>query len=191
MKYSKTLLIVAAALLFCSFDLPKGWFIAGSKPQLYHMGIDPNGGRDGKHAATIQGKKKARGFGTLMQNCWPTKYLGKRVRMSGYLKSVDVKHWAGFWLRVDQASGPALSFDNMKTGEDRSVKGSTDWKKYDIVLDVPLRATNLAYGALLVGKGQIWFDDITFEVVNDSVPTTVYNNGKMPAEEPVNLDFEN
>jgi hypothetical protein len=44
---------------------------------------------------------------------------------------------------------------------------------------------------LLVGTGQIWFDDIKFEVVDNSVPTTgKEKEGLMPSKEPVNLDFE-
>jgi len=75
--------------------------------------------------------------------------------------------------------------------KDRSVKGTTAWTKYEIVLDVPLQATNLAYGALLSGTGQIWFDHLKFEVVDNSVPTTGSSmESMMPNTVPVNLDFE-
>ena len=40
--------------------------------------------------------------------------LGKRVRMTGLVKSENVASWAGLWLRVDQSgSQQPLSFDNM------------------------------------------------------------------------------
>jgi len=187
------LLIVLTVTLF-SFDEPAGWFKAGNQPKSYDMGIDKGAGQDGKNAATIKSTdKKISGFGTLMQNCLPDNYLGKRVRMSGLLKTKDVSDWAGLWFRIDdKGEGGSLGFDNMKDGKkDRSVKGTTDWMRYEIVLDVPLNSSNLAYGALLVGTGQIWFDDIKFEVVDKSVPTT--GKGKeemMPNSEPVNLDFE-
>lgn len=129
------------------------------------MGIDKGAGQDGKNTATIKSTaKKIKGFGTLMQNCLPDNYLGKRVRMTGMVKTKDVSDWAGLWFRVDEkSSNNSLSFDNMKDGKkDRSIKGTTDWTKYEIVLDVPLNSSNLAYGALLVGTGQIWFDDIKF-----------------------------
>jgi hypothetical protein len=193
--YLKTLsFLVLTSCLILSFDMPKKWFAAGSEPDSYKMGTDKAAGQDGKNAATIQSKKKnINGFGTMMQNCLPDKYLGKRVRMSGYLKTEDVADWSGFWFRIDQTgSDKTLGFDNMHNGkEDRAVKGTTDWKKYEIVLDVPMKASNLAYGALLVGTGKIWFDKIAFEVVDKSVPTTGANeNELMPNEEPVNLDFE-
>lgn len=191
--YSTVLLLALSATIF-SFDNATGWFKAGSEPKSYDMGIDKGAGQDGENAATIKSTaKKINGFGTLMQNCLPDNYIGKRVRMSGLVKTKDVSDWSGLWFRIDEkGSDHSLGFDNMHDGKtDRSIKGSTDWTKYEIVLDVPLNASNLAYGALLVGTGQIWFDNIRFEVVDDSVPTT--GSGKenmMPAKEPVNLDFE-
>jgi len=137
--------------------------------------------------------KKAKGFGTLMQNCLPDNYIGKRVRMTAMVKTQDVSDWAGIWLRVDEKeSNSNISFDNMKDGKkDRSIKGTTDWTKYEIVLDVPVNATNLAYGALLVGTGQVWFDNIKFELVDNTVPTTGRDNqSKTANKQPVNLDFE-
>ena len=69
---------------------------------------------------------------------------------------------------------------------DRPVTGTTDWKKYEIVLDVPVNASKLAYGAVLAGTGQIWFDNINFEMVDSTIATT----GRKENKEPVNLNFE-
>lgn len=185
-----SVLLSAMTVTLISFDLPKGWLKAGSEPKSYDMGIDKGAGQDGKNAATIKSiDRKINGFGTLMQTCLPDKYLGKKIRMSGYVKSKDVDDKAGLWLRVDQAnSRESLSFDNML---DRAIKGTTGWKKYEIILDVPSNASNLAYGALLVGTGQIWFDNLNFEVVDNAVPSTrEEKENQMPNTEPVNLDFE-
>ena len=184
------LIIIGLTVTLSSYDLPTGWFKAGSSPESYEMGIDKGAGQNGNNAATIKSiNKKIKGFGTLMQNSLPAQYLGKRVRMKGYLKTKDVADWCGFWLRIDQSgSDLALSFDNMS---DRSVKGTTEWTKYEIVLDVPLRASNIAFGALLSGTGQIWFDNLSFETVDNSVPTTgKVNDYSKPLGDPVNLDFE-
>ena len=110
--------------------------------------------------------------------------------MSGFLKSENVEGMAGLWLRVDQVgSKTPLGFDNMS---DRKIKGTTPWKKYEIVLDVPSNASNLAYGALLTGTGQIWFDDIRFEIVDSTVSVTGNRmmNSSSPKSDPVNLNFE-
>lgn len=193
MNISRTLLaacLLSCATAFLSLDLPTGWFKAGSKPESYEMGVD-KGAHNGKNAATIRSiDKKINGFGTLMQNSAPNEYWGKRVRMTAFVKTKDVTEWAGIWFRIDQkGSHTPLGFDNMLNGKkDRSIRGTNDWKKYDIVLDVPDNAINLAYGALLVGTGQIWFDDVKFEVVGTDVATT----GIVEQEQnkPTNLDFE-
>lgn len=199
MKAIKTyvfgVLFLAMTLTLFSFDLPLGWFKAGSEPKSYDMGIDKGAGQDGKNAATIKSiDENINGFGTLMQSCLADQYLGKRVRMSGLLKSKDVSDWAGFWLRIDKkGSQESLGFDNMHDGkEDKSMTGTNDWTKCEIVLDVPLNASSFGYGALLSGTGQIWFDKIKFEIVDTTIPTTGKDTDSMMSNtEPVNLDFEN
>lgn len=187
----KNVLLAATTLILLSFDLPTGWFNAGSKPKSYEMGIDKGAGQDGKNAATIKSiDKEISGFGTLMQQSKPDKYLGKRIKMTGVVKTENVANWAGLWFRVDQeGSKEPLSFDNM---HERPIKGTSDWKKYEIVLDVPNNASLIAYGALLEGTGQIWFDNITIEIVDNSTPTTGSIKAKLSStqNEPTNLDFE-
>ena len=190
-KILKTTLLFAVTFALFSFDAPNGWLKAGSKPKSYEMGLDQIEGRQGKNAATIKSiDKNVDGFGTLMQQSRPDKFLGKRIKMTGYLKTENVSDWSGLWLRVDQAgSQQSLSFDNM---QDRSIKGNKDWTKYEIILDVPTNASMLAFGALLSGSGQIWFDNITFEIVDNAVkPTGSINGGQSNIQiEPSNLDFE-
>ena len=155
--------------------LPDGWIRAGSKPYSYFMSIDKGAGKDGNNVITIKSVDKLiNGFGTVMQNFLSEKYLGERIKMTGYLKTQDVDDWAGFWLRIDGRKGSGfLAFDNLKNGKiDRSVRGTTNWKQYEIVLDVSEDATNIAFGALLSGTGQIWFDKIDFEIVNRKTETT-------------------
>lgn len=190
-KLLKNLCIAATAFVLFSFEMPAHWHAAGSEPKKYDMGLDKGAGPQGKNAATIKSKDRhPNGFGTLMQTCVADKYLGKRIRLSGYMKSENVADWAGFWLRVDGTNGArALAFDNM---QNRAIKGTTDWKKYDIVLNVPLTASSFSYGALLSETGQIWFTDLNFEIVDNSVPTTgSCEVCSLPEQQPVNLNFEN
>ena len=170
-----------------SLTVPQGWIKAGTAPANYRMGIDPSVKKDGKNVATIQSIKTETGkFGTLMQMCLPGQYAGKRVKMTADIKSENVTDWAGMWFRVDtKDSRNSLAFDNM---QDRPIKGTADWKKYEIVLDVPADAGALAYGVLLVGDGKVWFGDVSFEIVGDSTPLTDMNNNVIP-DTPVNLDF--
>lgn len=185
-------LLVLMAFAAISYDIPTGWVVAGDKPYCYDMGTDIGAGQNGKNAATIKSvKRHIEGFGTLMQNFTPDKYKGKRVKLTGYVKAQDVDDWSGLWMRVDgkkinpvtgKHSRTVLAFDNMCY---RPIKGTRDFTKYEIVLDVPDSATNIAYGALLHGTGQIWFDNLKFDIVGNDTPVT---SSKL--NEPTNLDFD-
>lgn len=86
---------------------------------------------------------------------------GKRIHFSGYIKTQGItREWAGLWWRVDGKSG-VLAFDNM---HDRGAAGTTDWKRYDIDLQVPADATNINFGALHSGDGSAWFDGLNVTV---------------------------
>jgi hypothetical protein len=99
-------------------------------------------------------------------------------------------------MRIDGKEKTGLAFDNMM---ERPVKGTTDWKNYEVVLDVPAEAEEIFFGFLVAGKGRGWVDDIKFEVVNNDVPTTALELKPMDRQreltkdvpkEPTNVDFE-
>jgi len=176
-RFLTGVLLIGMILTFSSFDIPKGWIPIGNHQNKYQMGVDKGSGKDGKDAMTIKSVEKIVDnliFGTLASSSLPTQYLGKRVRLTGLIKTKEVSDWAGFWFRVDgQKKGEMLAFDNMKDGKtDRSITGTNDWKQYDLILDVPFNAKNIMYGALLSGEGQIWFENVTLEIVNSSILTT-------------------
>jgi len=186
----KSVLLMAITAALISFTLPKGWIAGGNSFTKYDMGVDPVAGQDGKNAATIKSiADSINGFGTLMQMCKADKYTGRKIKMTGMVKSEQVKGWAGLWLKINrEGSRQHLAFDNM---HDRPIKGTTEWTKYEIVLDVPANASKLSYGALLYGTGQIWFDNICLEVVGKSEKAkgTVTKKINYPSA-PDNLDFE-
>ena len=171
-------------------EVPEGWVVAGTAPQDYQVSVLPEK-REGNNVVLLESvaNPDPSKFGTLSQYCSADQYLGKRVRMTGYLKSENVKNWAGMWFRVDDSKQKdlSLSFDNMS---DRPIKNTTDWKKYEIVLDVPQQAGAMAFGVLLEGSGKVWISGISFEVVDQSVPTNnmVKERAALP-QGPVNLDF--
>ena len=168
---------------------PTGWFPAGSNPSEYEMGIDNSVFQNGQACAYMKSKSpKENQFGTLMQTISAEYYLGKRLMLSGYIKSEDVNGWSGMWMRIDGESNQQLGFDNMR---DRAIKGTTDWKKYEIVLDIPENSTTINYGVLLGGDGEVWFDNFELKEVDKNVPvTSLKKESKLPSQ-PINLDFEN
>jgi erythromycin esterase-like protein len=179
-------------------DLPQGWLHSGSQPQNYEMSLDKAVKHTGKAGAHIRFiAAAADGFGTLSQVFTGDAYRGKRLRMSAWMRTENADS-AQFWLRLD-SSKRTVGFDNM--GQ-RAVTGTTDWKKYELTLDVPAETIRIAFGILLVGKGQVWVDDFAFEEVGKDVPSTNMvlpeqineeheqgQAGAFPAQ-PANLNFE-
>jgi hypothetical protein len=168
--------------------IPKGWFPSGSNNAEYEIGIDNSVFQNGKSCAYIKSKSpRENEFGNLMQTISAENYLGKRLQLSGYIKSNDVKGWCGMWMRIDGEDTKQLGFDNM---QDRAITGTTDWNKFKIVLDIPSNSKAINYGVLLGGLGKVWFDNLIIEEVDTSVPVTnLRKERKLPAE-PINMDFE-
>ena len=187
---SLIIISIISVLLLTNSDLKaqkiEGWFLAGSKPGSYEIGIDKSVYKTGGSSAFLEStNKKIEGFGTLMQSCGANEYLGKRIKMTAYVKSENVSDWAGMWLRVDSRNTKkSLSFDNM---QDRPIKGDIDWTKCEIILDVPEESGTLNFGILLSGTGKVWFDNITFEIV-DKLKTKPTKENKLN-KKPSNLDF--
>jgi hypothetical protein len=165
-----------------------GWFMSGDDPNEYTIGVDSAVHRTGHASGSLRcNVAQPRGFGTLMQSFDEESYHGKRVKLSAYIKSDKVAGWAGMWMRVDGPGGKRgmTAFDNM---ENRPIRATTDWTRYEIVLDVASDTVDIAYGVLLHGSGQVWIDDIAFDVVGSDVPTT--DQPKLRKGGPENLDFE-
>jgi hypothetical protein len=135
-------------------------------------------------------------FGSIMQTFRADGYRGRRVRLSGYMRTRDVENSARMWMRVDGPETSPIAFDNMAN---RAIRDNNDWSRYEIVLDVPTVAVQFAYGAILGGKGRLWVDDLTFEVVGADVATTDMHQPAVPfkpgmlsdlPQQPINPGFE-
>ena len=176
-------------LLMKNEQLLKGWKLSGSHPFNYQMGIDRETFHKGKASGVLKSVTvhSQNEFATMMQEFKAEKYLGKRLKLSGFLKSHDVDGFCGFWMRVDDALGDVQQFDNMS---DRPIVGSNEWNYYHIVLDVPENSAVIAFGVLLSGNGQVWIDELKFEEVDEQTPTTNINFSADLLDEPVNLSFE-
>jgi len=157
------------------------WFLAGSNRKDFTITPDPGTTHSGKPSMLLScDLKDVFGFGTVMQQQPPAAFLGKRVRMSAWVKAEDVKGEAGLWLRVDGKDQTApLAFDNMN---DRAIQGTSDWRRYEVVLDVAPEARNLAFGLLMENTGRVWLDDLNFEVVDAKIPTTGGGMKALPSE---------
>ena len=179
-----------SAVALCA-AVPRGWYLAGSKPQDYQTGVN-DAQYNGHRVAYLRSVAAApTGFGTLMQDFRADDYAGKRVRFSAMLKTENVAEWAGIWMRIDKNIGSSspkmLVLDNM---HDRPVKGTEDWKPCQVVLDVPKDATSIFFGLTLNGSGNVMMSDAKIETVGLDVETTAkpFPERQAPSS-PTNLDF--
>jgi hypothetical protein len=175
-------------------EMPKGWFGGGAG---YELTADTEVKHGGKASGSLKATDAAKNFGSFTSAIRADNYRGKRVRLVAFVKPEGVKDWAGLWLRVDGKEKTAIAFDNMNA---RPIKGTSDWTKYGLVLDVPKEAEEIYFGCLLAGTGRLWVDDMELLVVGNDVPVTAeplpgaarqgeYKPIELP-KEPVGLDFE-
>ena len=159
----RKLLVITALLLVAGTASGQYWHLSGTHLQDYEAGGDPTVSHGAENSGFIESTaSEIEGFGTLMTNTRQDIYLGKKIRLSAYVKTENVKNWVGLWMRVD-AGMDAISFDNM---ENRPITGSTDWENYEIVLDVPEHSTNISYGIILAGTGKAWVDGLQLEKID-------------------------
>lgn len=150
-----------------------GW--STSDPRYYGFKHDKTEFATGSASGSMESRSPNRShpFGVLLQIIKADAFRGERLRLTAQIKTevpetINKQNWAGLWMRVN-AGDEVVAFDNM---HDRPVTGNTDWMKYEIVLDVPENSTMITIGALLIGDGKVWLDDVQVEVVSKDVPIT-------------------
>ena len=190
---NKTLPMAAfSVLIFCSgmsmaeSGAPKSWTLQGSKPEGYVVQLDSAQKSPYGNSVLLHSKPDAEGSATLMQAIKADDYRGKRVRFSGYIKGQGVKSWAGLWMRVNNNDNKVSAFDNT---EKRAFRGDGDWKKFEVVLDIPRDSGTISFGALLSGLGRIWVSGLEFQVVEESVPVTAKPFAPELSRKPENLEL--
>jgi C-terminal processing protease CtpA/Prc len=82
---------------------------------------------------------------------------GDTIELRGWLKRENVKGFTGLSLRLDSRNGTVVQFDNMQR---RQLSGTADWTQYSVKLPIDGRARSVLFGALLVGEGKVWADDL-------------------------------
>ncbi|GCE04408.1 erythromycin esterase family protein [Dictyobacter aurantiacus] len=149
----------AAGLAYWLYNTPRG----------HECGVETTQAHSGDACAYLKSlEEDPLVFSTLHQLIGATAYHNQRIRLSAYIMAKQVKSAAGLWMRIEGPGG-SLRFDGMY---DRPITGSNDWKRYEVVLDVPEDSTQIVFGLYLSGRGQLWFDDVELESVSTNVPTT-------------------
>jgi len=145
------------------FDYEYDSDITVSKNTNYSISIDSTIVQNGRRSILIEYTGDTIGFKFASYSI-PAKYQGKKVKLSGYLKTENVSEgWAGLVLRID----PKVYFNN-RQGE--GVTGTTDWTYIEIETDLKQNlATKFVVGGLLVGKGKVWVDNLSLTIDGVSI----------------------
>lgn len=149
--------------------MPHGWHLVG--PDAYAAGADVarRPGGTGWHSATLASTVDVPlETGMVLQSIRADAYRGRRIRLTGYVRTDSVDGAAGLFARVDGREVTRTS-DYMLN---RALSGTQGWRRQMIVLDVPRDAVGITLGFYLTGAGRIWVDDMALENVGRDVPAT-------------------
>lgn len=190
-KYRHTInnLINIGKVIDMKTNIP-GWIVTGTAPQKFEAAFDSEVFFKGTKSVVLESSDielETQDYCTIMQQFKAKKYIGKRVRLSGFVKAKSVTGWGGLWMRIDSTTAGILKIDNM---QNRAIKGDADWNRYCVVLDVPENSAIINIGMLLCGKGKLWMDNVSFDLVDKNVPATDVDISSELPENPVNLSFE-
>jgi hypothetical protein len=149
---------------------PAGWRLSVTPEDGVVAGIDSGVFHQGRRSAVLARTAGEDGIVSLRQSFRPDSLRGKRIRLTAWGRTQDIENRAFIWLRVDgKEIEDILAFDNMW---DRPLQGTSDWSRYEIVVDVAPQASSVIFGAYLMGKGALWVDDFVIEPVGQDVVVT-------------------
>ncbi len=120
-------------------------------------------------------------------------YRGQRMRMITHVKAQGVSsaffaiNIIGIELTPEQERTQAKTRIVLVPG--RAFEGTHDWKRYELVFNVPDDATSIQVGCKMRGEGKVWIDGFQFERVDTSVPLTGTQQLVPTLQHPRNLDF--
>jgi C-terminal processing protease CtpA/Prc len=124
----------------------------------YVIAIDSVNKHSGNYAISISNPSGKVNY-KLLSYTFPGNYKGKKMTVSGYIKTENVSDgFVGLLVRID----PKIAFDNM---EKAGVQGTNDWKKYEVTVNMdPANTKAITIGSLFVGNGKVWVDDINVTI---------------------------
>ena len=121
----------------------------------------------------------------------------KRKRDEGHQASMANLEKSNKRQGIVDENAAMLVMDNL---EGDRVKGTKEWTRQNIVVDIPPESVTILIGAMITGDGDIWLDDLRFEEVSTTVELTASSEpivtndpcsrppGVFPV--PTNLSFE-
>jgi hypothetical protein len=101
--------------------------------------------------------------GNLIQSFSAVAYRGKTLRLTAWLRleAADPEDRAQMWLTVDRANNKKGFLDM----GNRPVR-SADWTRCEIQTRIDDDATFITFGIMLIGRGMVWVDNVSVEMVS-------------------------
>jgi hypothetical protein len=158
---------------------PPGWFVpqvekvSGSLAELRHKGCRTT---NGNCAVVIAPATAASSdsVGNLMQSFRAAAYRGKTVRLRAWVRveAGGPGDRAQMWLRVDRPNGKVGFLEDM---DGRPVRAAA-WTSCEIVAEIDSDAQFIDFGVQSIGRGRVWVDEVSFDIVPEEQVTAVRNN---------------
>jgi hypothetical protein len=144
---------------------PPGWnAIALPKDVDFLAQMQRRGCRSGSGCVVVQALANSPGhLGNVMQSFSAIAYRGKTVRLKAWMRvePVETGDRGQMWLAVERANRRDGFSDFM---DNRPIR-SGQWTQCEITGMVDRDAQFINFGFMSSGKGRVWVDDVTFEVV--------------------------
>jgi hypothetical protein len=153
-----------------SWDVPQGWKAIETQAKEYRVGRDQRVVHSGKSSLFLRSlATRPVGSVYVYQRFDAKAYRGKRVRLTAFLRSEGLDHEAALSLFAAYEFGRT------------TLAGTTPWKKYELVVDVPAASEAIRILLTQQGAGTVWADDFSFKQVDSTVPLSI--------RRPENLSF--
>jgi hypothetical protein len=103
-------------------------------------------------------------YGSIFQVIPADGIRGRTVELSGWIRTAQATG-VGAQLTLLARNGSNAILDHTFMN-DPGVTGSQDWQRYAIRMKVTKDAARVEIGAMLMGPGTMWLDDVTLRAVN-------------------------
>lgn len=141
---------------------PDGWFSFQHAGELsYRYVVDTAEPHTGTRSLRID-NIGPEPYGAVAQIVAGAPHAGKVARLSGWLRTRDANDNGAVLTLLVLRGGATLAQNFML---DTAVKGTTGWKRYTITLPVTPGADRVEVGAMMQGRGSLWFDDVELQFV--------------------------
>jgi hypothetical protein len=156
---------------------PSPWRLVKEDADPGNAFVDPTEAHGGSGSVRLTVERSINGDVAVLQPLRGDAWRGKRVRLSGFVKSRIATGEAGLVAVVNNGSRQSSFYPSQQ----RLSKQETGWHLVSATFDVPLDAALVSVGLWIRhGSGSAWLDDVTFEEVPHDSSATIQSRRSSP-----------